>query len=122
MRLKHCVCVAVVGVISACTEVCADPLFTPFLSVDINGYTADGGQSKGPTEPGFQDFESGQGVLVPAAARWDNSGAAGLTNVFATSDGNITVNMRGIAPSSTLFARNRGANLGGLPALGQDFA
>jgi hypothetical protein len=114
-------CLAV-GALMTAAQAMAAPLFAPFLSVDINGYNADGGQSLGPTEPGFQPFEAGQGIFVAAPARWDNSGAAGLTNTYATSQGNITVNMVGVAPSSTLLSRNRGANVGGAPALTQDFA
>ena len=122
MKLKRYACIVLIGALLTATQASAAPTFTSFLSVDINGYNADGGQLKGPTEPGFQDFEAGQGWFVPAPVRWDNSGAAGLTNVFATTQGNITVNMRGIAPASTLFARNRGPNAGGLPTLHQDFA
>jgi hypothetical protein len=121
MKLKLAMCL-VVGALMAAAQAVAAPIFAPFLSVDINGYNADGGQSIGPTEAGYQGFEAGQGIFVAAAARWDNSGAAGLTNVYSTSQGNITVNMVGVAPSSTLLSRNRGANVGGAPALTQDFA
>ncbi len=121
MKLKLLVCLTV-GALVIGAQASAAPVFPSFLSVDVNGYNADGGQAKGPTEAGYQDFEAGQGLFVPAAVRWDNSGAAGLTNVYATTQGNITVNMKGIAPSSTLLSRNRGANAGGLPALHQDFA
>lgn len=119
MKLKLCACL-VVGSLAFVSQ--ASAAFIPFLHVDVNGYNADGGQAKGPTQAGFQDFEAGQGLFVPAAVRWDNSGAAGLTKVFSTPQGNVTVNMRGIAPSSTLLSRNRGANAGGLPELHQDFA
>jgi hypothetical protein len=103
-------------------QAAAAPIFSPFLSVDINGYNADGGQAKGPTQAGFEDFEAGQGLFVAAPVRWDSSGAAGLTNVYNTVQGPITVNMKGIAPNSTLLSRNRGANAGGQSALDQDFA
>jgi hypothetical protein len=55
---------------------------------------------------------------------WGNSGAAGLTKVFATSAGNITANLRGIAPpGSDLGARNRGGDGTAYPLQGalQDF-
>jgi hypothetical protein len=124
MKWKLCACLAA-GAVAAAAHAVAAPIFTPFLHVDVNGYNADGGQAKGPTEPGFQDFEAGQGAFVPPAVKWDTTGAAalaGLTKAFSTSEGSVTVNMRGVAPSSTLLSRNRGANAGGLPALHQDFA
>jgi hypothetical protein len=121
MKLKLCACL-MLGALVIAAQAAAAPIFTPFLSVDFNGYNADGGQSKGPTQAGFQDFEAGQGIFVAAPARWDNSGAAGLTNVYNTVQGPITVNMKGIAPNSTLLSRNRGANAGGFAALYQDFA
>lgn len=121
MKWEFCACIAISAVAFVAQAVAA-PAPNPFLLVDINGYNADGGQSKGPTQAGFQDFEAGQGLFVAPAVRWDISGAAGLTNVYATSQGAVTVNMKGIAPSATLLARNRGANAGGLPDLYQDFA
>jgi hypothetical protein len=121
MKWKFCACL-VVGAMAAAAQAVAAPVFVPFLSVDVNGYNADGGQAKGPTEPGFQDFEAGQGLFVAAPVRWDNSGAAGLTNVYSTFFGNITVNIKGVAPSSTLLSRERGANAGGYPGMYRDFA
>ena len=121
MKLKLCACL-MLGALVIAAQAAAAPIFAPFLSVDVNGYNADGGQSKGPTQAGYQDFEAGQGAFVAAPVNWGNSGAAGLTNVYATTQGPITVNIKGIAPNSTLLARNRGANVGGFPALTQDFA
>jgi hypothetical protein len=100
----------------------AVPAFSPFLAVDINGYNAGGGQSIGPTRAGYQGFEAAEGLFLPPAVDWGNSGAAGLTNIYATSEGNITANMIGVAPNSFLGARNRGANAGALGELTQDFA
>jgi hypothetical protein len=51
-----------------------------------------------------------EGLFLDPAIDWSNSGAAGLTKVFATSVGNITANLKGIAPMSTLGARNRGVS------------
>ena len=121
MKLKLCACL-MLGALVIAAQAAAAPIFTPFLSVDVNGYNADGGQAKGPTQAGFVDFEAGQGLFVAAPVNWGTSGAAGLTNVYATAQGPITVNLKGIAPSSTLLSRNRGANAGGFPALHQDFA
>jgi hypothetical protein len=77
MKLERYACIVLIGALLTATQASAAPTFTSFLSVDINGYNADGGQLKGPAEPGFQDFEAGQGLFVPAPVRWDNSGAAG---------------------------------------------
>ena len=67
------------------THVSAAPTYAPFLSVDINGYNAGGGQVLGPTEPGFQGFEAAEGVFLHPSSDWGNSAAAGLTKVFPTS-------------------------------------
>jgi hypothetical protein len=121
MRLKTIVCTCVAALALA-AQAMAAPLAAPFLAVDINGYNADGGQSKGPTAAGFQDFEAGQGAFVAAPVNWGSSGAAGLTNVYATTEGNITANLKGIALNSSLLARNRGANAGANSDMHQDFA
>jgi hypothetical protein len=121
MKLKLRACL-MLGALVVAAQAVAAPFFVPFLSVDVNGYNADGGQAKGPTQPGFVDFEAGQGLFLAAPINWGASGAAGLTNVYATTQGPITVNIKGIAPSSTLLARNRGANAGGFPDLLRDFA
>ncbi len=121
MKWKLHVCLAVGALMTAAHAVAA-PIFPAFLKVDVNGYNADGGQALGPTQAGYQAFEAGQGIFVAAPARWDNSGAAGLTNVYATSEGSITVNMKGVAPNSTLLSRERGANGGALLDLTRDFA
>jgi hypothetical protein len=91
--------------------------FSPFLAVDINGYNAGGGQSKGPTAAGFQDFEAAQGLFLAPNIDWGNSGAAGLTNVY----GAHTVNIKGVNPQAGKAARNRGANAGALSDVTQDF-
>jgi hypothetical protein len=103
------------------TDVMAGPAFSPFLAVDVNGYNAGGGQVLGPTEPGFQGLEAAEGLFLDPSIDWGNSGAAGLTKVFSTSEGNVTANMIGVAPSSFLGARNRGANMGAQSAITQDF-
>jgi hypothetical protein len=92
-------------------------MFTPFLSVDINGYNAGGGQSLGPTAAGYVGFEAAEGLFLPPAIDWGNSGAAGLTNTY----GSVTVNIKGIVPNSFRGARNRGANTGPTTDLHQDF-
>jgi hypothetical protein len=92
------------------TQAVAAPIFTPFLSVDINGYNAGGGQTIGPTAAGFQGWEAAEGLFLDPSIDWGNSGAAGLTKVFPTSEGNITANMIGVVPNSSRGARNRGAN------------
>lgn len=121
MKLKLYACLAL-GALALAPHAVAAPVFPAFLKVDVNGYNEDGGQVIGPTEAGFQGLEAGQGAFVAAAVNWGNSGAAGLTKVFATSVGNVTVNMKGVAPNSILLSRNRGANAGALGALTQDFA
>jgi hypothetical protein len=122
MKLKTYACLAVVvGALVVVTQVVAAPVFTPFLSVDVNGYNAGGGQSIGPTAAGYQGFEAAEGLFLPPAIDWGNSGAAGLTNVYTTSEGNVTANIKGIAPNSFLGARNRGANAGASSDLDSDF-
>jgi hypothetical protein len=111
----------IVGALAIVGEAVAAPLFDPFLAVDINGYNAGGGQSIGPTGAGFQGFEAAEGLFLAPSIDWGNSGAAGLTQVFPTSEGNITANMIGVAPNSFRGARNRGANAGALSDVLQDF-
>lgn len=116
MKLNLCACL-VVGAVLAVSQAVAAPNTAPILAVDINGYNAGGGQSKGPTAAGFQDFEAAQGLFLAPNIDWGNSGAAGLTNVY----GSYTVNIIGVAPNSERAARNRGANAGALSDLTQDF-
>src|SRR5262245_40179747 len=124
MKLKLCVCLLVGGLVLA-TQALAGPVNTnPFLKVDINGANYGGGQTVGPTLAGYQPWNAFQGFdqLDPnynPAEDWGNSGAAGLTKVFPTGVGNITANLKGVGTS--LGARNRGANAGGIPDLYQDF-
>jgi hypothetical protein len=116
------VCSVVLGaLLSVAQVVTAAPLSAAFLAVDINGYNAGGGQSIGPTGVGFQGWEAAEGLFLNPSIDWGNSGAAGLTSVFASSEGNITANIRGVAPNSFLGARNRGANAGALGDVTQDF-
>lgn len=112
------------GALLSVTQAVAAPSVTPFLSVDINGYNAGGGQTIGPTQAGFQPWEMAQGLFLDPSIDWSASGAAGLTKVFATSAGNITANLKGIAPpASNLGARNRGGDGSAYPLQGalQDF-
>jgi hypothetical protein len=97
----------------------AAPIAAAFLAVDINGYNAGGGQSIGPTVAGFQGWEMAEGLFLDPSIDWANSGAAGLTKVFPTTEGNITANLVGVGISRG--ARNRGANAGALTDLTQDF-
>jgi hypothetical protein len=123
LLLRACL---VLGMLVTAMQVVAAPLFTPFLSVDVNGANYGGGQTVGPTEAGFLAFNtfSGFDQLDPAynpAEDWGLGGPPnGLTKVFATSEGNITANLIGVGQS--LSARNRGANTGGMSGLQQDFA
>lgn len=105
-----------IGMLAFVTQVVAAPIL--ILSVDVNGYNADGGQAKGPTAAGFQDFTAAQDLFAAPAINWTASGAAGLTNVY----GPYTVNIKG-TPGATgqRSARNRGANAGALGDLTQDF-
>jgi hypothetical protein len=99
----------------------AAPLFTPFLSVDLDAYNAGGGQAIGPTAAGFQGWEMAEGLFLDPSIDWPGSGAAGLTKVFATGQGNITANLQGIVPNATRGARNRGANTDVLGDMTSDF-
>lgn len=122
MKLSLYACL-VVGTLVAAVEAVAEPTVPRFLSVDINGYNSGGGQSIGATQAGFQGWEMATGLFLDPAIDWGNSGAAGLTKVFATSEGNITANLRGVAPGTELGARNRGVPGTDYPLRGalQDF-
>lgn len=120
MRLLLTVCLVLCALARA-PQALAAPTATPFLAVDLDAYNAGGGQAIGPTAAGFQGFEAVEGLFLDPAVDWGNSGAAGLTKAFATSQGNVTVNIRGVAPNSSLGARNRGANAGALGDLLSDF-
>lgn len=111
MKLKLCVCL-VLGILVAATQAVAAPIFTPFLSVDIDG-------QGGPTRAGFTSFPVASGGLTPWALQGGTTGI-NLLNV-PTSEGNVSVNMKGIAPGSNRDARNRGANSGALTEVTQDF-
>src|SRR5262245_56937989 len=93
----------------------------PFLSVDINGYNAGGGQAIGATEPGYQGWEMAEGLFLDPIIDWGSSGAAGLTRIFPTFEGNITANAIGVVPNSFRGARNRGANAEAQGGMTQDF-
>jgi len=121
LKLKLFACLVVAGAFVPVAQIVAAPAFTPFLAVDMNGYNAGGGQSIGPTAAGYLGWEAAEGLFLDPSIDWGNSGAAGLTRVFPTSEGNITANIIGVAPNSFLGARNRGANAGGLGELTQDF-
>jgi hypothetical protein len=116
MKLKLYVCLAV-GALIIGAQASAAPMFDPFLSVDVNGYNAGGGQSIGPTALGYEGWEAAEGLFLDPSIDWGNSGAAGLTKIF----GSVTANMRGVAPESFRGARNRGANAGALSDLSSDF-
>jgi PEP-CTERM motif len=109
------------GALATATQAMAAPSFTPFLSVDVNGYNAGGGQSLGPTESGYQGWEMAEGLFLDPSIDWGNSGAAGLTKVFPTSEGNITANLKGIVPNSFRGARNRGDNTDAQGDMTQEF-
>jgi len=117
--LRHWACLAILLMALGATQALAAPSFTPFLAVDINGYNAGGGQVMGPTATGYEGWEAAEGLLLPPSIDWSGGGAAGLTRVFSTSEGNITATMSGVGVS--LGARNRGANGGALGELTQDF-
>jgi len=121
MKLKLYACLVVVGALVSVTQAVAAPMFEPFLSVDVNGYNAGGGQSIGPTEPGYQGWEMAEGLFLDPSIDWGNSGAAGLTKVFATTEGPITANLKGFAPNSFRGARNRGDNSDAQGDMTQDF-
>jgi len=120
MKLKLFACL-MLGTLVTVTQAVAAPIFTPFLSVDIDAYNAGGGQSLGPTEPGYQGWEMAEGLFLDPSIDWGNSGAAGLTKVFSTPQGNITANLKGIVPNSFLGARNRGDNSDAQGDMTQDF-
>src|SRR5258708_2065585 len=113
MKLKMFACLAIAGALVSVTGVRATPLFTPFLSVDVNGANYGGGQTVGPTQAGFQAINAFQGFdqLDPAynpAEDWGTNAPTGLSKTFATAQGNITVKMIGVGLN--YGARNRGAN------------
>jgi hypothetical protein len=117
MKLKLFACL-MLGTLATVSQAVAAPIFTPFLSVDVNGYNADGGQSKGPNAAGYQDFTAAQDLFADPSINWGSSGAAGLTNVY----GAYTVNIKGIpGAAGNRAARNRGANAGALSDVTQDF-
>lgn len=120
MKLKLCASLAF-GALMISAQALATPLFTPFLSVDIDAYNAGGGQSIGLTGAGFQGWEVAEGLFLDPSIDWPASGAAGLTKVFPTGQGNITANLQGIVPNATRGARNRGANTDVLGDLTSDF-
>jgi hypothetical protein len=118
MKLKLFACLAV-GALSAVTHAVAAPISIPFLAVDINGTNASG-PAYGPTAAGFQPFNAADGLFLDPSVDWPNSGASGLTNVYSTTLGNVTVNMTGVGLNRG--ARDRGANAGALSDLYRDFA
>ncbi len=120
MRLMLTVCLALCA-LAIVSPASAAPTTTPFLAVDLDAYNAGGGQVIGPTAAGFQGFEAAEGLFLDPAIDWGNSGAAGLTKIFATSQGNVTVNIVGVAPNSSLGARERGPNAGAQGDLLRDF-
>jgi hypothetical protein len=117
MKLKLYACLVMAGALVAATQTMAAQVFNPFLSVDINGYNAGGGQTIGPTQAGFQGWEAAEGLFLDPSIDWGNSGAAGLTKVFPTSKGNVTANVKGIAPNSFLGARHRGVGMSTAPSI-----
>jgi hypothetical protein len=119
MRLKLFACFAMALGLAWASNAVAAPINSPFLSVDINGYNAGGGQTIGPTVPGFDGWEMAEGLFLDPLIDWPASGAAGLTKVFATTQGPVTANLIGVGISRG--ARNRGANTDALGGLTQDF-
>jgi hypothetical protein len=118
MKLKLWACLVVtLGTLAIATQAIALPV--PFLSVDVNGYNAGGGQTIGETQAGYQGWEAAEGLFLDPAIDWSASGAAGLTQVFSTSEGNITANLVGVGPSRG--ARNRGDNSDAQGDMTQDF-
>jgi hypothetical protein len=117
MKLK--LCAFLVGFLALSAQALAAPTFVTFLSVDINGYNAGGGQSLGPTQAGYQAWEAAEGLFLDPSIDWGNSAAVGLTKTFPTVQGDITATMIGVGTSRG--ARNRGDNAGGNPALYRDF-
>jgi hypothetical protein len=118
MKLKLCACL-VLGALVCASQAAAAPILPVFLSVDING--GQGAGSQGPTRPGWQGWTALEGLFLDPSEDWANSGAAGLTKVFTSTQGNITANIIGFAPSATRGSRNRGANSGALTEVTQDF-
>jgi hypothetical protein len=123
MRLMLRACLFL-GALAFVARVVAAPLFTPFVSVDVNGANTAGGQSIGPTQATFQgwdvlaitdEFDANFG----AANNWVSQAAAGMSKTFASSEGNIGATLYGVGTSYS--ARNRGANTGGMTDLQQDF-
>jgi len=113
MKLKLCACLVVGALVAVGQAVASGPSVPSFLSVDINGANYGGGQTVGPTQAGFNPWNGFQGFdqLDPnynPAEDWGNSGAVGLTKVFATSEGPVTANMIGVNPNEGKGARNRG--------------
>jgi hypothetical protein len=121
MKLKLYALLVMAGALATAAQLMAAPTFTPFLSVDVNGYNAGGGQSLGPTELGYQGWEMAEGLFLDPSIDWGNSGAAGLTKVFPTSEGNITAKLTGIVPNAFRGARNRGDNSDAQGDMTQDF-
>jgi hypothetical protein len=117
MKLKLFACLVVAGALVAATQAMAAPVYAPFLSVDINGYNAGGGQALGPTQAGFQGWEMAEGLFLDPSIDWGNSGAAGLTKVFTSPKGDITANLKGIAPNSFRGARHRGVGASTAPSI-----
>jgi hypothetical protein len=115
-------CLIVLSAVLSFSQAVAAPIAQPFLSVDINGYNAGGGQTLGPTQPNYQALEGAQGLFLDPMIDWGNSGATGLTKTFSTSQGNITANLRGVS-TQELGARNRGGDGTAYPLQGvyQDF-
>jgi hypothetical protein len=125
MRLKLFACIAMAGALMPVARVHATPLFTPFLSVDVNGANYGGGQTVGPTQAGYQSINAFQGFdqLDPGynpAEDWGTNAPTGLSKTFVTGQGNVTLNLIGVGLN--YGARNRGANAGGQSDLYQDFA
>ncbi len=114
-------CIAIAAALASVTQIATAAPVSPFLAVDIDGYNEGGGQSLGPTQSGYASWEMAEGLFLDPSFDWGGSGAAGLTKVFGTTEGNITANLRGIAPNGFLGARNRGANSDALGELTQDF-
>ena len=121
MKLKLFACLVVGALVSVSQVVAA-----PFLAVDVNGANYGGGQTVNGTQAGFLPWNAFTGFdqLDPnynPAEDWGLGGPPnGLSKTFSTSEGDITAHMIGVGLN--LGARNRGANMGGLTDLQQDFA
>ncbi|HMP05043.1 MAG TPA: PEP-CTERM sorting domain-containing protein [Lacipirellulaceae bacterium] len=103
-----------VGALAIAGQAIAAPAFTPFLSVDVNGHQG----TQGPTQAGFQGWDVPEGIFDP----WPNStNAAGISQVFATSQGNLTVTMTGVT-GGIRSGRDRGAGAEPFRSVYQDFA